>query len=158
MRIGTGWDIHKLEEGRNLILGGVIIKNDKGCVAHSDGDALCHAIIDAILGAAGLEDIGTLFPESNSEYKDICSLTLLSITNNILKEKKYRIVNIDSTIILQSPKLSSYKDKMRLKLANCLGLDISCINVKAKTAEHLLLQLGSSDAVMAQAVVLLEDL
>jgi len=157
MRVGTGWDIHPLVEGRVLILGGVEIENSKGCAGHSDGDALLHAIIDAMLGAAGLEDIGTQFPDTDPEYKDISSLTLLRVAHDLVRENGFNVVNVDSTIILQSPKLAPYKNEMCIKIANALDLDEDCVSVKAKTAEHMLCELGRSDAVVAQAAVLLEE-
>lgn len=157
MRVGTGWDIHPLVEGRTLILGGVEIENSKGCAGHSDGDALIHAIIDAMLGAAGLEDIGTQFPDTDESYKDISSLTLLRVAHDLVRENGYNVVNVDSTVILQSPKLGPYKSQMCKKIAASLDLDEDCVSVKAKTAEHMLCELGKSDAVIAQAAVLLEE-
>ncbi len=157
-RVGTGFDIHKLIEGNKLILGGVLIPFSKGALAHSDGDALSHAIIDAILGASGLEDIGTQFPDTSEEYKNFSSLTMLRIVNDLIRENDFSIINVDSTIILQKPNLSSFKDKMRSNVAGALDLDVSQVNVKAKTAEFMLGELGTSDAVAVQAVVLLEEL
>lgn len=157
MRIGTGWDIHPLVEGRDLILGGVTIENSKGCAGHSDGDALLHAIIDAMLGAAGLEDIGTQFPDTDETYRDISSLTLLRVAHDLVRENGYNVVNVDSTIILQSPRLAPYKNEMCIRIAQALDLDEDCVSVKAKTAEHMLCELGRSDAVVAQAAVLLEE-
>ena len=157
MRIGTGWDIHPLVEGRTLVLGGVEIENPKGCAGHSDGDALLHAIIDAMFGAAGLDDIGTRFPDSDPSYKDISSLTLLRLAHDIIRENGYTVSNVDSTVILQSPKLGPYKEEMRTRIARALDIDEDCVGVKAKTAEHLLGELGSSNAVAAQAVVLIEE-
>lgn len=157
MRVGTGWDIHPLVEGRDLILGGVTIENSKGCAGHSDGDALLHAIIDAMLGAAGLEDIGTQFPDTDETYRDISSLTLLRVAHDLVRENGYNVVNVDSTIILQSPRLAPYKNEMCIRIAQALDLDGDCVSVKAKTAEHMLCELGGSDAVVAQAAVLLEE-
>ena len=157
MRVGTGWDIHPLVEGRDLILGGVTIENSKGCAGHSDGDALLHAIIDAMLGAAGLEDIGTQFPDTDETYRDISSLTLLRVAHDLVRENGYNVVNVDSTIILQSPRLAPYKNEMCIRIAQALDLDEDCVSVKAKTAEHMLCELGRSDAVVAQAAVLLEE-
>lgn len=157
MRVGNGWDIHRLEEGKPLILGGVEIESTKGAVAHSDGDALIHAMIDALLGAAGLSDIGTYFPDTDPTYKDIDSRVLLRMTNDLVREKDLDIVNFDTTVVLQSPKLSSYIPLMKESLSEALDLDVSCIGIKAKTAEHILGELGSSDAVMAMATVLLEE-
>lgn len=155
-RVGTGFDIHPLKEGRPLILGGVEIPFEKGCEGHSDGDALIHSIIDAMLGAAGLDDIGTQYPDNDPTYKDIDSRVLLRVTNDKLRENDYEIVNIDCTVILQQPKLCSYKDAMKEEIAQALDIDESQVCVKAKTAEKMLGELGSSDAVAAQASVLIE--
>jgi len=157
MRIGTGWDIHPLVEGRDLVLGGVYIENDRGCLGHSDGDALIHAVIDAMLGAAGLGDIGDMFPDTDEMFRGISSVVLLRLANDKLRENDFDIVNVDCTVILQSPKLGHYKDRMRETIAEALDLDVNSVNVKAKTAEHMMGELGSSDAVMAQAVVLIEE-
>ena len=157
MRIGTGWDIHPLVEGRDLVLGGVYIENDRGCLGHSDGDALIHAVIDAMLGAAGLGDIGDMFPDTDETFRGISSVVLLRLANDKLRENDFDIVNVDCTVILQSPKLGHYKDRMRETIAEALDLDVNSVNVKAKTAEHMMGELGSSDAVMAQAVVLIEE-
>ena len=155
-KVGLGWDIHKLAEGRALILGGVEIPNSKGCVGHSDGDALTHAVIDSLLGAAGLGDIGEHFPDTDDQYKDISSLVLLRVTNDMLREKDFEIVNVDVNVILQSPKLSPYKEAIRDNLAKTLDLDLDQVNVKAKTAEHMLGEVGQGDAVIAQAVCMIE--
>ena len=156
MRVGTGWDIHRLAEGRKLILGGVTIESPKGSVAHSDGDALIHAVIDSLLGACGLGDIGTFFPDNDPQYKDINSVLLLERTVEMVGKEGYRIVNVDTTVILQSPKLGPYKDAIRKKMAQTLGIDESCFCIKAKTAEHMLGELGDGDAVECQSVCLLE--
>ena len=155
-RIGTGWDIHALVEGRPLILGGVSIESKKGCLGHSDGDALIHAVIDSILGACCLGDIGTLFPDTDPKYKGISSKTLLSEVMEKVRSKGFKIVNVDTTVILQSPKLGPYKDEIRRCLANLLGIAEDCFSVKAKTAEHMLGELGSGDAVVCQAVCLID--
>ena len=156
MRVGTGWDLHKLASERKLVLGGVLIPSDKGCVGHSDGDALIHAIIDALLGACGLDDIGTLFPDTDPAYKDADSTKLLSQVVSKIKALGFKISNLDTTVILQTPKLGPYKAQIKEKLAGLLGIDVGCVGVKAKTAEGILLELGSGDAVIAQAVVLVE--
>lgn len=156
-RIGLGWDIHKLVENRNLMLGGVKIPNCKGCSGHSDGDALIHAIIDAMLGSAGLSDIGSQFPDTDEKYKNISSLILLQKTFDMIREKGFRIVNIDATVILQTPKLSPYIATIKDTLSSVLEIPKENIGVKAKTAENMLGELGSSDAVCAMAVVLLSD-
>ena len=155
-RIGTGWDIHALVEGRPLILGGVSIESKKGCLGHSDGDALIHAVIDSILGACCLGDIGTLFPDTDPRYKGISSKTLLSEVMEKVRSNGFKIVNVDTTVILQSPKLGPYKDEIRRCMANLLGIAEDCFSVKAKTAEHMLGELGSGDAVVCQAVCLID--
>lgn len=155
-RIGTGWDIHALVEGRPLILGGVSIESKKGCLGHSDGDALIHAVIDSILGACGLGDIGTLFPDTDPKYKGISSKVLLSTVMENVRSKGFKIVNVDTTVILQSPKLGPYKDEIRRCMANLLGIAEDCFSVKAKTAEHMLGELGSGDAVVCQAICLVD--
>ena len=155
-RIGTGWDIHALVEGRSLILGGVSIESKKGCLGHSDGDALIHAVIDSILGACCLGDIGTLFPDTDPKYKGISSKTLLSDVMEKIRSKGFKIVNVDTTVILQSPKLGPYKEEIRRCMANLLGIAEDCFSVKAKTAEHMLGELGSGDAVVCQAVCLID--
>jgi 2-C-methyl-D-erythritol 2,4-cyclodiphosphate synthase len=154
-RTGIGYDVHQLEEGRDLYLGGVQIPSDKGCVAHSDGDVLIHSIIDAILGAAGMGDIGLHFPDSDSEYKDISSVILLNKTLEKIKNNGFTIVNIDSTICLQSPKLSPYKDKIRENLRQVIG--IKEISVKATTTEKMGF-VGEGKGISAYASVLLEKI
>ena len=155
-RIGTGWDIHALVEGRPLVLGGVSIESKKGCLGHSDGDALIHAVIDSILGACCLGDIGTLFPDTDPKYKGISSKTLLSEVMEKVRSKGFKIVNVDTTVILQSPKLGPYKDEIRRCMSKLLGIAEDCFSVKAKTAEHMLGELGSGDAVVCQAVCLID--
>lgn len=155
MRVGTGWDLHRLEEGRNLVVGGVSIPSPKGSVAHSDGDALIHAIIDAMLGAAGMDDIGTLFPDTDPSYCGADSAELLSQVVNAVASRGFHVYNLDTTVVLQSPKLGPYKAAIRERLASLLGVEPSCVGVKAKTAEGILWELGTSSAIMAQAVVLI---
>ena len=155
MRIGQGWDIHRLEEGRKLILGGVEIQSEAGTIAHSDGDALAHAIIDAILGSVAAGDIGSHFPDTDPQWKGAESLSLLSKTVDIAATHGLRPVNIDSSIILQTPKLRPYIDKMRTKLAAATGLDLSAVSIKAKTNESIG-EIGKGKAVEAQAIVLME--
>ncbi len=154
MRIGTGWDVHRLVAGRKLILGGVTIPSDKGEEAHSDGDVLIHAIIDALYGALALGDIGSHYPPSDMQWKDADSIMLLKDTLSYLGQ--YEIVNIDTTIILQTPKLREHIEDIRMSLAAACLIDIDQVSVKAKTAEHILGELGSGDAIEAQAVVLLQ--
>lgn len=155
-RIGTGWDIHKLVPDRDLVLGGVKIDSPKGCLGHSDGDALIHAVIDAILGACSMGDIGTLFSDTDPQYKGISSTVLLSQVMDSVREKGFRIVNVDTTVILQSPKMGPYKDEIRSRMAKLLGVGEDCFCVKAKTAEHMLGELGTGDAVVCQAVCLID--
>ena len=154
MRIGTGFDIHRLVPGRRFVLGGVEIPSSKGCLAHSDGDVLIHAVIDAILGALALGDIGKLFPDTDPRYKDIDSQTLLMTVVAMISN--HEIINLDTTVILQTPKISCHTDEIVTNLAHLLRIDPSQVSVKAKTAEHLLGELGSGDAVAAQASVLIE--
>ena len=156
-RVGCGWDLHKLVPGRTLVVGGIEIPNSKGSLGHSDGDALIHAITDSILGAAGLEDIGTQFPDTDEKYRGISSRVLLRMAHDMVRERGFEIENIDTTVILQNPKLSPYMTAIKESLSECLDLDEDCIGVKAKTAENMLGELGSGDAISAIAVALLSD-
>lgn len=156
MRIGSGYDVHKLVEGRKLILGGVDIPYEKGLLGHSDADVLLHAIMDSILGAAALGDIGKHFPDTDEKYKGADSMMLLSEVNKLVDAKGYKIGNIDATIIAQRPKLRSYIDEMQERIANCLGVDIDQINVKATTEEGLGFT-GSGEGISASSVCLLEN-
>jgi len=153
-RIGQGYDVHKLAEGESLILGGIKINHTKGTIAHSDGDVLIHAIIDSILGAANLGDIGKLFPDSDSKYKNIDSKILLTETVELLRENNYEIGNIDSTIVLQKPKIANYISKINNTLANVLDIDTNQINVKATTTEGLGFE-GTEEGISAQAICLI---
>ena len=153
-RIGTGYDIHQLVEGRDLIIGGVKIVHEKGLLGHSDADVLIHAIIDAMLGALALPDIGTLFPDTDAKYKDILSTVLLQHVYSLVKEKGYEINNIDSNIIAQSPKMMSYIPEMKKNIANVLGIDTGLISIKAKTNEKMD-AVGEMKAIEANAIVLL---
>ncbi len=137
MRVGIGYDVHKLVKGRDLILGGVNIPFKKGLLGHSDADVLLHSICDALLGAAGEGDIGRHFPDSNSRYKGISSLKLLAEVNNILKTKNYRVSNLDASIICQEPKLSPYIACMVENIASELGIETDQVNIKATTTEGL---------------------
>src|SRR5690554_809686 len=137
MRIGFGYDVHKLVEGRKLIIGGVEIAHEKGLLGHSDADVLIHAIMDSILGALALGDIGKHFPDTDQKYKDISSIILLENVYNIMREHGYRIGNIDSTIAAQSPKLAPYIEEMRAVISKVLNTDIENINIKATTTEEL---------------------
>lgn len=155
MRVGSGYDVHRLVEGRKLILGGVEIPHSKGLLGHSDADVLLHAICDALLGAAALGDIGRHFPDSDCQYKDINSLLLLERVGQILKEESYAVINIDSTIVAQEPRLASYIDEMRANIAKTLGLAVKQVNVKATTTEQLGFE-GRKEGISAQAVALIE--
>lgn len=156
MRIGTGYDVHQLVEGRRMILGGVEVPYEKGLLGHSDADVLLHAICDALLGAAALGDIGRHFPDTSQEFKDIDSLILLERVGLLLKEKAYYIVNIDSTIIAQRPKLAPFIDAMAANIARVLGLKKEQVNVKATTTEGLGWE-GQGQGIAAQAVVLISN-
>ncbi len=156
-RIGIGYDIHRLVEGRELIIGGVKITHEKGLLGHSDADVLVHAIIDALLGAVALDDIGTLFPDTDPQYKDADSMLLLRNVYKKVQKEGYSIGNIDSNIIAQSPKMMPYIPKMKEALANLLGLEPNDISIKAKTKEKLD-AVGESKAIEANAIVLLEKI
>lgn len=153
-RIGQGFDIHKLEEGRKLILGGIELEYEKGLIGHSDADALTHSIIDALLGALALGDIGTHFPDNDPKYKDIDSLILLKEVYKIVKTKGYKINNLDNTIFAQEPKMKPYIPSMRKKLSDILEIDIDLISIKAKTMEGQD-SVGNKQAISCQSIVLL---
>ncbi len=155
-RVGIGYDIHKLVQGRDLIIGGVKITHEKGLLGHSDADVLIHALIDAMLGALALDDIGTLFPDTDANYKDIDSSLLLEKVFKLVKNKGYSIVNIDSNIIAQEPKMMPYIPKMKTVLAKILEISPNDISIKAKTKENLD-AVGQKLAIEANAVVLLEN-
>ena len=154
IRIGEGWDTHALVPGRKLIIGGVEIPHSTGLLGHSDADVLLHAIIDALLGAAALGDIGSHFADTDAKFKGADSIALLVETARLLTAEGYRIGNIDSTVIAQAPKLASHIPAMRQHIADALGLDAGCVNVKAKTAEKLG-PVGQGLSIEARAVVLL---
>ena len=154
MRIGSGYDVHKLVEGRDLILGGVKIPYEKGLLGHSDADVLIHAIMDALLGAAALGDIGLHFPDNDIRYKGISSVKLLEKVGELINDNLYFIENIDATIIAQAPKLRPYIDEMRQIIAKTLRLDLSQINIKATTEEGLGFT-GAGEGIAAQAICLL---
>ena len=137
MRTGIGYDVHRFEKGRKLILGGVEIPHEKGLLGHSDADVLLHAVTDALLGAAGLGDIGTHFPDSDPKYKGADSLLLLTEAVRLLSEKGFKAVNIDCTVITEEPKISPYKEKMRENIAKACNLPPDAVNVKGKTEEGL---------------------
>ena len=155
-RIGIGNDTHKLVDGRPLMLGGVLVASDRGADGHSDADALLHAIADAILGALCEGDLGVHFPSSDPQWKDANSLQLLSRVVWLAHERNFQVVNVDSTIMLETPKLRSYVLPMRESIADALGIEISCVSVKAKTGEGLD-AVGQGLAVSAQAVVLIKS-
>mgnify|MGYP005522864993 CR=1 FL=1 len=151
MRIGMGYDVHKLVEDRKLILGGVEIPYEKGLLGHSDADVVVHAIMDALLGAAALGDIGKHFPDTDPKYKDISSIELLKHVGKLLDENNYRIGNIDATIIAQRPKMLPHIQKMRENIAGVLGIQLNQINVKATTEEGLGFT-GSGEGISSQAI------
>ena len=155
MRIGHGYDVHRLVEGRPLILGGVTIPYEKGLLGHSDADVLLHAICDALLGALSLGDIGQHFPDSDPRYKGIDSRTLLFHTNELIREKGWQIGNIDATVVAQAPRISPYIQGMRENIATVLNLPLDAVSVKATTEEHLGFT-GDGSGMAAKAVVLLE--
>ena len=156
MRIGHGYDVHKLVEGRDLILGGVKIGHKLGLLGHSDADVLLHAVSDALLGAAGLGDIGRHFPDTDPQYKGADSLKLLAIVGEKVAAAGYRVSNIDVTMIAQKPKLKDHIGAMERNIASTLGLDVSRVNVKATTEEHLGFT-GREEGLACHAVCLLEE-
>ena len=151
MRVGMGYDVHKLVEGRDLILGGVNIPYEKGLLGHSDADVLLHAIMDALLGAAALGDIGKHFPDTDDRYKGISSIKLLGEVGKLLDEECYIIENIDATVIAQRPKLRDYIDTMRENIAKTLNIEVGRVNVKATTEEGLGFT-GTGEGISSQAV------
>ncbi len=154
-RIGIGYDVHQLLEGEPLWLGGVLIPHEKGLLAHSDGDVLLHAICDALLGAAKLRDLGTHFPDTSAEYKNIDSKILLAKTHQLVIEKGYRLLNLDSVIVAQRPLLKGYIPAMELIISTILNVDLDQVSIKATTTERLGFE-GREEGISAQAVVLLE--
>jgi len=156
MRIGMGYDVHRLVEGRKLILGGVEIPYEKGLLGHSDADVLVHAVMDALLGAAALGDIGQHFPDNDPAYKGISSILLLQKVGELLKTNGYCVVNIDSIVIAQRPKLLPYRPQMAENMAKALGIPVGCVSVKATTEEGMGFT-GTGDGMASQAVVLLEE-
>lgn len=154
MRIGIGYDIHRLVKGRKLILGGIEIPHSKGLFGHSDADALLHAICDALLGAAALGDIGEHFPDNDPRYKNISSLKLLKEVQGLIKKKRYQINNIDSIIIAQEPKLSKYKKRLQVSIAQALGIKKDSVSIKAKTNEGLG-DIGKKKAIAVYAACLI---
>lgn len=157
MRVGIGYDLHKLVSGRPFIMGGITIESDRGPEGHSDGDALSHAIVDALLGAANMGDIGIWFPPGDPRFKDSNSMDFLKKAAELVAEKGYQIGNIDSVIICEKPKLSPHYDMMRERIAEALSINIEQVSVKSKTNEKLG-EIGSGDAVAAQAIACLRIL
>ena len=157
IRIGQGYDVHKLVEDRRLILGGVDIPYEKGLLGHSDADVLVHAVMDALLGATALGDIGRHFPDNSDDFKNISSLILLDKVFHLLKDKGYTTINIDATVIAQRPKLASHIEDMRKNIANALQCDVDQINIKATTEEGLGFT-GTGEGIAAQAVCLIEKI
>lgn len=155
-KIGIGYDIHRLVEGRKLFIGGVEIPYLKGLLGHSDADVLCHAICDALLGAIGCQDIGECFPDTDPKYQGISSLELLKIVADLLKEKNFKASNIDTVVIAQEPGLSPFKKEMRQNIARVLNIGVDCVNVKAKTNEGLG-ELGRKEAIAAYAVATISE-
>ena len=155
-RAGIGYDLHRLASGRKLVLGGIEVPFEKGPVGHSDGDALAHAICDALLGAAGLGDIGTHFPDTDPKWKDAQSLRFLEHVRGLLAERRLRIAHLDAIVITERPKLGPHFSAMREALARALGIEASCINLKAKTSEGVG-AIGRGEAIAAQAIATLES-
>jgi len=155
LKIGQGIDFHRLEKGHNLFLGGIEIPSEKGCVAHSDGDVLLHAICDALLGAAGLNDIGHHFPDSDAEYRDIDSKILLKRTILLIRKKGYKVVNIDSTVCLEMPRISPYISEMKEVISKITDISSEDISIKATTTEKLGFT-GREEGIVALAVALLK--
>jgi len=154
-RVGTGFDAHRLVEGRRLILGGVVVPYSKGLLGHSDADALCHALSDAILGAAALGDIGKYFPDSDPRWKEADSVKMLQECGRLLKEKGWSVENLDATIVCQKPKLAEYIPAMREKISKALEIILDQVSVKAKTTEGMGFE-GLEEGISVQAVVLLK--
>ena len=155
LRIGHGYDVHRLVEGRRLILGGVDIPWEKGLLGHSDADVLVHAVMDALSGAARLGDIGKLFPDTDPAYAGISSVKLLTEVGRLLEKKGYTVVNIDATLLAQAPKVGPYRQEMALNIANALHIEVAQVNIKATTEEGLGFT-GDGSGMAAHAVVLLE--
>ena len=155
MRVGFGYDVHRLVEGRKLVLGGTEIPFEKGLLGHSDADVLLHAIIDALLGAAGREDIGSNFPDTDERYRGISSMVLLENTMDMIRRDGYKVSNIDATVVIQEPRIRPYTRQMCENISSVLGIDASCVSVKAKTTEGLGF-VGTGEGVTAYAVALLD--
>lgn len=156
MRIGHGYDVHRFAEGRRLVIGGAEIPFERGLLGHSDADVLLHSVCDALLGAAALGDIGKHFPDTDERFKGIDSMLLLRKTAELLAEKGFSVVNIDATVIAQSPKMSPYICDMRKNIAKCVGAETDCVNVKATTEEGLGFT-GNGEGIAAHAVCLITE-
>ena len=156
MRIGIGYDIHPLEPGRPLVLGGVRIEHNAGLAGHSDADVLVHAIIDALLGAAALSDIGHHFPAGDARWRGADSMELLRQTAKLVAAARYRVINVDATVVAEAPKLSPHVDGMRAALAGTLGIEVSAVSVKATTSDRLG-ALGRGEGIAALAIALLDS-
>ena len=157
LRVGHGYDVHRLVEGRALILGGVTVPFDRGLLGHSDADVLTHAVMDALLGAAALGDIGKLFPDSDAAYAGADSIALLERVTALLREHGWQVGNVDATVVAQAARLAPYIPEMRRRLAEAMGLDVDCVSVKATTEERLGFT-GSGEGMAAHAVALIERL
>ena len=155
MRVGQGFDAHALAEGRRLVLGGVEVPYERGLVGHYDGDALLHAITDALLGAAGLGDIGTMFPSDDARWRDADSADLLARAAARVREQRQRVVNVDATVVAEAPRLAPHVEAMRERIAAALGIDITCVSVKPKTSDGLGFT-GRGEGIAAFATLLLE--
>ena len=155
MRVGIGYDVHRLVKGRKLVLGGVVIPFEKGLLGHSDADVLVHAVCDALLGAAGLDDIGVHFPDTNPEFKDISSIKILKKTYRLVRERNFKIVNLDSTVFADAPKISSYKERMKKYIAQAIEINPDRVNVKATTFEGLGM-IGKGEGISAVCVALID--
>jgi len=156
MRIGIGYDVHQLVAGRKLVLGGVAIPFEKGLFGHSDADVLIHAVCDALLGATGLGDIGLHFPDTDPEYKDISSIKILVKTYELVSSKNFKIINLDSTIFADAPKISPYREAMQKNIARTIEIEPECVNVKATTFEGLGM-IGKGEGIGAMCVVLIQS-
>ena len=155
MRIGMGYDVHRLVEGRKMILGGVEIPFEKGLLGHSDADVLLHAVMDAVLGAMAAGDIGKLFPDTDPAYKGADSLALTRRVAEVMRERGFKLVNVDATVIAQAPKLAPHIPAMRANIAEAFGVDVGCVSVKATTEEHLGFT-GAGEGIAAHAVCLID--
>jgi 2-C-methyl-D-erythritol 2,4-cyclodiphosphate synthase len=157
VRVGTGFDLHRLVVGRRLVLGGVELPWDMGLQGHSDADVICHALIDALCGAAGIGDIGSLFPDTDPKYKDARSIDLLREVTEHCRRARWAVENVDVTLLAQAPRLAPYREEIRNKLADALGIDPAAVGLKATTTDHIG-PIGQGEALAAQAVALLREI